>query len=73
MVHLQACWAPCLWTDNLKTACKTISGYTVALSVVLMTFTVFNMLGGDSTQLYNPLFEADVRHCKYELLGLRPR
>lgn len=26
-----------------------------------MTFIVFYMTGGDSTQLYNPLFEADIR------------
>ncbi|KAL1491932.1 hypothetical protein ABEB36_012450 [Hypothenemus hampei] len=62
MVRLTACWAPCIWNDNLKTACKAISFYTVALSIVLMTFIVFNMLGGDSTQLYNPLFEADIRY-----------
>ncbi|XP_050310411.1 uncharacterized protein LOC126746285 [Anthonomus grandis grandis] len=61
MVKVDACWAPCIWNDNLKTGCKAISFYSVALSVVLMTFVIFNMSGGDSTQLYNPLFESDIR------------
>ncbi|KAJ8923498.1 hypothetical protein NQ315_010076 [Exocentrus adspersus] len=61
MVLLTSCWSPCIWTDKLKTACVAIAYYTVAMSIVLMTFIIFDMTGGDSTQLYNPLFEADVR------------
>lgn len=65
MTILKACWSPCIWTESLKTACKAIAFYSVAMSIVLTTFVIFNMAGGDSTQLYNPLFEADVRLCKH--------
>lgn len=65
MVLINACWSPCIWTYNLKTAVKCIAFYTGAISIALMTFICFNMAGGDSTQLYNPLFEADVRLCTY--------
>ncbi|KAJ8985887.1 hypothetical protein NQ317_006261 [Molorchus minor] len=61
MIRLKSCWSPCIWTDKLKTGCIGIAFYTGAMSIVLMTFIVFDMNGGDSTQLYNPLFEADVR------------
>ncbi|XP_028137473.1 uncharacterized protein LOC114331976 [Diabrotica virgifera virgifera] len=61
MVLVNSCWSPCIWTDNLRSGCNAIAYYTGAMSIVLTTFVIFNMAGGDSTQLYNPLFEADVR------------
>ncbi|XP_058793905.1 uncharacterized protein LOC131665796 [Phymastichus coffea] len=57
----QSCWSPIIWTNSIRTATKAIAFYTIAISLVLITFIAYQMRGGDSTQLYNPLFEADVR------------
>ncbi|KAI4496098.1 hypothetical protein M0802_007965 [Mischocyttarus mexicanus] len=61
MTNIKSCWSPCVWTNSIKSGCKVVSYYTVALCIILIILICYQMNGGDSTQLYNPLFEADIR------------
>ncbi|KAJ1532176.1 hypothetical protein ONE63_000798 [Megalurothrips usitatus] len=66
-MRLETFWTPFIWTHNVRVGCKWVAGYTIAGCVVLITFVSYMMNGGDSTQLYTPLFESDVR---YSMKGL---
>ncbi|OAD58106.1 hypothetical protein WN48_00781 [Eufriesea mexicana] len=68
-------WAPRSWPDSTRETMAYVhepsrtatartgakETFDVTLSVICITLISYQLNGGDSTQLYNPLFEADIR------------
>ncbi|XP_060876182.1 uncharacterized protein LOC132949351 [Metopolophium dirhodum] len=65
MTLLKTFWTPIVVYPDVKTGCKFVAAYTIAISIFLMALLVHMQNGGESTQMYNPFFEANLRELNY--------
>jgi len=61
MPILQACWSPCWCYNNVKHGCIAVAVYTIVVSIVGFMYSIWIIQGGQSSDLYSPFFETDVR------------
>jgi len=59
MVLLDSFWTPCFFYRDVEKAVVAIALYTGLGSVISMTYTIYVMSGGDSSNPYMPFFETD--------------
>merc|ERR1712059_90429 len=59
-MYIKTCWSPCFWHSNVRSGSYAVSLYSMALAICIITYLANVMNGGDSSQFYLPLFEADL-------------
>ena len=66
MVHLRkdlnSCWTPCFWHNNVRDGSLAVAIYTFFMSLAVVTYCVYIMTGGDTSQLWLPFFETDLKN-----------
>merc|ERR1712128_45733 len=59
-MYLKTCWSPCFWHSTVRAGSYAVAVYTMATSLCIITYLINILHGGDSSQFYLPLFEADL-------------
>ena len=59
-MYLKTCWSPCFWHSTVRAGSYAVAVYTMAMSLCIITYLINILHGGDSSQFYLPLFEADL-------------
>ena len=55
--HQKSCWSPCFWHANVRDGSIAVGIYTIGISICLITYTIYVLNGGDTSQLWLPFFE----------------
>lgn len=61
MVLLKTCWNPCFLTDSFTYGVYAIAIYTGGLSIVFILVIDHMFEGGESYEIWSPLFNTDIR------------
>jgi len=56
-MYVKTCWSPCFWHPNVRSGSFAVAIYTLLLSICTLTYIIYIMNGGESSQLYLPMFE----------------
>jgi len=61
-IYVKTCWSPCYWHPNVRSGSYAVAVYTIAMSIIIITYLIDLLNGGDASQFYLPLFETDLHH-----------
>merc|ERR1711976_897079 len=60
-IHLRSCWSPCFWHGNVKDGSYSVGVYTILMSITIITYIAYLLGGGDTSMLWLPFFETDLK------------
>merc|ERR1712079_61080 len=59
-IYVKTCWSPCFWHPTVRSGSYAIAVYTIAMSIIIITYLIDLLNGGDASQFYLPLFETNL-------------
>jgi len=60
-MRLTTCWTPFFWHNNIRDGALAAAAYSALFCLFVLTYTTYVMSGGDSSELWSPFFETNLR------------